>query len=123
MPTLHDPSLLTHAYTELPTLSKWKKDSYVGDYRGPARSKDPALVRIDQLVGEANDAEEWGEKAFALGELFFATMGWLNHYKADDRMDPRRRPWILKLNLCVGNKLAALYEVRLIELAGTLREL
>lgn len=111
---------LTHAYPTVPTLLKWKEDSYVGNVLGPSRAADPTLVAIDRLLGDYWAATFAGAKAFFLAELFFATMSWVNSYKVDVRMDPRRRPAILSLNLCVANKLAQMLEVTVGQLAGQL---
>lgn len=111
---------LSHAYPDVPTLLKWKEDSYVGNFLGPRRSDDPALVAIDSFLDEYWKAESDGEKAYLLAQLFFVTMLWNNSYKVDSRMDARRRPAILSLNLCAANKLAGLLEVTVGQLAGQL---
>ncbi|WP_146402375.1 hypothetical protein [Planctomycetes bacterium CA13] len=70
-----------------------------------------------------NETENDGNYLFILGQLFFATMSWLNLYKRNKRMPPECRPPVLSLNLFAANDLARVLRCSLDNLAGTLQEL
>lgn len=110
------------AYTTLPTVQTWKKDSYVGSLLKPKRSSDPALTRIDRMVNSLNKPQTAGEHAYKLGGLFFTTLYWNNNHKINSQMDSRRREAIMKLNLFAANQLARTHNCGLGGLAMKLRE-
>ncbi|MEN8149144.1 MAG: hypothetical protein ABFS86_04930 [Planctomycetota bacterium] len=109
------------AYSMMPNLREWKKDSAVGNLFSPRRRDDPVLRQIDRIVGALWKSKGAGPAQYLLGELFFTTMYWNNNHKRDARLDSRRRNPILSLNLCAANVLAHIHEVPVGALAPTLR--
>ena len=97
-----------HAYKKFPSLAAWKKDSFVGNLLKPIRRDDLALVWIDKQV-DLYPKSKKGQRLYAMAQIFFTTMWWLNNYKNQPaKMDARRRPAILRLNLCAANQAAGL---------------
>ena len=97
-----------HGYKEMPSLAEWKKDSAVGTALWPRRADDLCLVRIDELV-DLYEPGQGGQVLYITAEIFFTTMWWVNNFKTQGaKMDERRRPAILRLNLCAANQVAVL---------------
>lgn len=116
-PTPHE----KRPYATAPDPKEWKRDSRAGRQFGPPRRKaDSVLAKIDGLV-ELLRTETGGSYMYVLGDLFFTTMYWLNHYMHYPKMDARRRPAILRLNLYAGNELAAINHVPVGAVADVLR--
>ncbi len=110
-----------HAYTEMPSLEGWKKDSFVGTIFSPRRADDRALVWIDQLVGALYRTQSGGESIYLMAEVFFSTMWWLNNFKDNPKMDARRRPAILRLNLWAANQAAAFWGLAVGQVASRMK--
>ncbi len=110
-----------HAYPQMPSLEAWKKDSFVGTIFSPRRADDRALVWIDQLVHALYRTQSGGESIYLMAELFFSTMWWLNNFRDNPKMDARRRPAILRLNLCAANQAAAFFGLGVGEVASRLK--
>ncbi len=111
------------SYPTLPTWRQWKKDSAIGNWRGPYRRADKTLVRIDRMVKSLNKPQDAGAYAYKLGGLFFTTLYWNNNNKFDPKMEAGRRPAIMRLNLFAINKLAAAHECGVGLIAAKLREI
>jgi hypothetical protein len=91
--------------------------------RPAGRSLDPLLRMIDDLMENLRKAQD-GTYLYLLGQLFFTTMSWLNHFKMDPhRALPAHRSPILSLNLFAGNELAAKLGVPLGSLASKLQQI
>jgi hypothetical protein len=97
-----------HGYKEMPSLAVWKKDSFVGTGLFPRRADDLCLMRIDELL-DLYPQSQGGQGLYITAEIFFTTMWWINNFKTQgSKMDERRRPAILRLNLCAANQVAEL---------------
>ncbi len=110
----------TKSYSELPALTQWQNETKIG--RVGVRGNDPVLRTIDELMVGLR-AEEDGAYLYLLGQLFFTTMSWLNHYKTDVRMEKECRKPILSLNLYAANELANVLECPLGGLAAKLQHI
>jgi len=108
------------SYSTLPTLAQWQIDTKPGRMGG--RANDPVLRTIDNLVTELHTARGGAYPYFA-GQLFFATMLWLNHYKKNPMAIAECRKPILSLNMFAGNALARVLEVPLSGLASKLQQI
>jgi len=94
-----------------PTLQQWKDMTDLGTPLTRARQADLRLLRIDTLVAAYNKERgsngSAGKKAYILGELFFATVHWLNNFLKDPaHMDPGHKPAIISLSFTVTKQLA-----------------
>jgi len=114
------PSSLARSYKSLPTLDQWRIDTAEGRVAG--RANDPVLRSIDHIITELEFATD-GAELYLLGQLFFNTMSWLNHYKNDPVMVASSRKPILSLNLFASNNLARILECGVGDLAGHLQDL
>jgi hypothetical protein len=113
--------MLEHAYEKFPSLAAWKKDSFVGNLLKPIRKDDLALTRIDEQVDLYSRSKE-GQRLYVAGEIFFTTMWWLNNFKFQpNKMDARRSPAILRLNLSAANQVAKLLRCPIGEVASRLQ--
>jgi hypothetical protein len=93
-----------HAFKTFPTFREWINFSDAGlTFPKPPRLNDPALLRIDDLVA-LYPKSKGGQGLYDTAEIFFTTMWWLNNFKKDPKMDARRRPSILRLNLSAANQ-------------------
>jgi hypothetical protein len=90
-------------YQSIPFALNWLKDSSVPIAR---RSADPALKRIDSLVGTYNFTTCGASKKYLLGELYFVTNWWLRNFRVNHQMDDRREPAIRYLCRCTIRLLA-----------------
>jgi len=110
-PHLSDEQLLARiltkpkAYDYFPTVDQWRQWSRAGGTGPPYRRQDPGLIWIDTLVDACNRAKGKITGPYLYGELFLATVHWLNHYKLDTCMDNRRQPAIQSLNFTVAKQL------------------
>jgi hypothetical protein len=116
------------SFPSIPTVDEWKKKSCVGSaYGGPYRRNDPGLVRIDTIVDAYSHTKNTGTGAggqqYLLGELFFATLHWHNHYKQDKCMEAGRAAAIMSLNLTCANVLATAFQCPLGNLGEKLNKL
>jgi hypothetical protein len=111
------------AYKSLPTLVEWRKEISTGGIGKPAQTGDPVLATIDRLVGGLEHMELNKPRTYMLGELFFSTMWWLNHFKDKPQKDLKLRTAVLRLNLCAANKLALILWCSLHELPQELQEI
>jgi hypothetical protein len=110
-----------HGYPKLPSLAEWKKDSFVGTIFSPRRADDLALTRIDEQVDLYSRSKE-GQRLYVMADIFFTSMWWLNNFKFQpNKMDARRRPAILRLNLCAANHVAKLLRCSVGEVASKLQ--
>lgn len=135
----------TRSYSTLPSLAEWQSLTNTGRVKVGAppawtrtkRANDPVLRTIDDLVKELHAAQD-GEYLYLLGQLFFATIFWLNHWKKDSkilqdvygdaaRQDNRKlqenRKPILSLNLFAANQFANLLNWQPNEVASKLKQL
>lgn len=110
----------TRSYSELPSITQWRTETQPG--RPAGQANDPVLRTMDDLIENLRAAED-GAYLYLLGQLFFTTMSWLNHFKKDPRMVPECRPPILSLNLFAGNELAKKLQCPLEKLASKLQQL
>jgi hypothetical protein len=118
-----DPSnLKLQAYPAVPSPANWKADSFVGTMFLPRRADDKALLWIDRLVEALSQTPSGGESIYLMAELFFATLWWLNGFKDNPKMDARRRPAVLRLNLCAANEAAAIWQCTVGEVARELKQ-
>lgn len=111
------------SYAAIPSFERWKEDSAVGGRLGPWRRSDPTLVRIDGLMKDLEGVRDGGSLAYLLGEIFFATLYWLNNHKKNKKMDDGRRPAIQRLNLTAGKGLAEIHGIPLSAVAATLQRI
>ncbi len=119
-PTNRPPSHLAKSYKTLPTLSLWRADTPAD--RVGTRANDPILRFIDGLVEALQGATD-GAALYLEGQLFFATMSWINNMKRNPLMAPGNRPAVLSLNLYAGNSLAAGLGCGIGQLAAKMQEL
>jgi hypothetical protein len=111
----------TRSFSQLPSATEWQKLTPAN--RPAGRSLDPLLRMIDDLMENLRKAQD-GTYLYLLGQLFFTTMSWLNHFKMDPhRALPAHRSPILSLNLFAGNELAAKLGVPLGSLASKLQQI
>lgn len=110
-------------YDKFPPLAQWKKDSFVGTALFPRRADDIALIAIDTLLEYFPKSETKGAlPLYVAAEIFFTSMWWLNNFKSQPKkMDGRRRPAILQLNVCAANQVARLLRCPLGQVASKLK--
>ena len=110
-------------YENIPLLAQWKKDSFVGTALFPRRADDSALIAIDTLLEYFPKSETKGVQAiYVAAEIFFTSMWWLNNFKSQPKkMDERRRPAILRLNVCAATQAARLLRCPLEQVASKLK--
>lgn len=100
-----------------PTLAEWKQISFVKTtglfgIGSDHREKDRALMRIDTLVDAYNrirNSGTAGEKQYLLGVLLNAILFWIDQATFDKRMDARRMPAVITLQLTVRKELASAF--------------
>lgn len=108
---------MVSAYTKMPTLAQWQRDSSVALAR---RDRDTVLSYIDSLLDlyeldapefqENTDNEKGYLRSELTGDLYFALDLWLKEFRSATGMDARREPAIRVLYVFVVGELCRIFQ-------------
>lgn len=95
----------TFAYSTLPTLAQWQKDS---NSTFAIRKKDEILVRIDTLLQVCQEKPE--KLSVILSDLYFTVDYWLKIYQRNTSMEKDRQPAVYALYKVVVEMMCKVYQ-------------